>query len=125
MVIIRMPPDYDRSIKFWSTTKQDHIALAPFINQWISVEETIDYRTSGAYSIVLKVSATEEVLFSYSNDAKINWRPEAEFVRPKWGIYRSLLYPEDIRDETLLFADFSIAENNLFSLPLLVIATRL
>ena len=90
----------------------DQTALAPFINQWISVEETIDFRTSGAYNIVLKVSATEEVLFSYSNDAKINWRPEAEFVRPKWGIYRSLLYPEDIRDETLLFADFSIAENN-------------
>lgn len=84
----------------------------PFINQWISIEETIDYRTSGDYNIVLKVSATEEVLFSYSNDAKINWRPEVEFVRPKWGIYRSLLCPEEIRDETLLFADFSIAENN-------------
>lgn len=90
----------------------DQTALAPFINQWISVEETLDYRTNGAYRITLKSNATEEVLFSYSSDSKINWRPEAEFVRPKWGIYRSLEYPEDLRDEAVLFADFSIQENN-------------
>lgn len=90
----------------------DQTDLAPFIDQWISVEETIDYRTNGAYSITLKAAASETVLFSYSSDSKVNWRPEAAFVRPKWGIYRSLLYPEDLRDEAVLFADFCIQENN-------------
>lgn len=90
----------------------DQTELAPFINQWISVEETLDYHDNGAYRITLMANATQEVLFSYSSDSKVNWRPQAEFVRPKWGIYRSLLYPEDLRDEAVLFADFSIQEND-------------
>lgn len=34
----------------------------------------------------------------------------AEFVRPKWGVYRSLINSQDLRDETVLFANFSIEE---------------
>ena len=64
----------------------------------------------GANSIELKNALTEEVLLSYSNDSIINWRPEATFSRPKWGVYRSLIYPDDIRDEAVLFSDFSILE---------------
>ena len=60
--------------------------------------------------IPLLDAVTEEVLFTYSNANIVNWREGGEFVRPKWGIYRSLIYPEDLRDETLLFADFDIIE---------------
>ena len=53
-------------------------------------------------------------LFYYDNSAidnpKINWRPGAEFVRPKWGIYRSLVYSDYLRDEEVLFSYFSIEE---------------
>ena len=31
-------------------------------------------------------------------------------MRPKWGIYRSLVYEEDLRDEQVLFSYFSIEE---------------
>ena len=34
----------------------------------------------------------------------------ATFVRPKWGIYRSLKKAEDLRDEAVRFNDFSIKE---------------
>lgn len=84
--------------------------LAPLIDRWISVRETILYGNSGSYTIVLLDTETEEVLFNYTNNNIINWREGGEFIRPKWGIYRSLNYPEDLRDEALLFADFDIIE---------------
>lgn len=84
--------------------------LAPLINRWISVRETVLFGNNGNYIIELVDTATEEVLFTYTNDNIINWREGGEFVRPKWGIYRSLIYPEDLRDEALLFADINIIE---------------
>ena len=51
-------------------------------------------------------------MFEYSNNDIINWRVGADFVRPKWGIYRSLNASQDLRDEEVLFANFSIEELN-------------
>lgn len=87
-----------------------HTDLAPFIGTWLEVTETIEYATSGTYDIEIKKVSDATVLLSYSNSSIVNWRPEASYVRPKWGIYRSLQYPEDLRDENVLFTDFSIME---------------
>ncbi|MGL1889739.1 MAG: T9SS type A sorting domain-containing protein, partial [Reichenbachiella sp.] len=38
------------------------------------------------------------------------WKTEAAFIRPKWGIYRSLDDQASLRDEEVLFADISIEE---------------
>jgi len=88
-------------------TKTD---LTPFIGTWLEVTEKIVYGTSGTYEITIKRGSDETVLFSYSTNSIINWRPGAEFVRPKWGIYRSLNNAQDLRDEEVLFADFSVTE---------------
>ena len=37
-------------------------------------------------------------------------RSDNDFIRPKWGIYRSLKKVEDLRDEAVRFNDFSIKE---------------
>jgi hypothetical protein len=84
--------------------------LAPFIGNWVEVTETITYGTAGAYEVEIKKVSDGATLFSYANNNIINWRLDADFVRPKWGIYRSLNYLELLRDETLLFANFSIEE---------------
>lgn len=84
--------------------------LAPFINRWLSVTQTIEYGTNGSYQIEISDVNTEEILFRYINENIINWREGAEFVRPKWGIYRSLIYSEDLQDEEILFADFNVSE---------------
>ncbi|KAA3624200.1 MAG: T9SS C-terminal target domain-containing protein [Bacteroidetes bacterium] len=89
--------------------------LAPLIGTWLEVTETITYSTDGTYEITIKRVSDEETLFSYSNNSIINWRPGAEFVRPKWGIYRSLLNDQDLRDEEVLFANFSVEEIDLSS----------
>lgn len=84
--------------------------LAPFVDTWLDVTETIKYGTSGSYQIEIKRLSDNVSLLSYANQEIINWRPGANFVRPKWGIYRSLINNQDLRDETISFANFSIEE---------------
>jgi len=84
--------------------------LAPFIGTWLEATETILYGTEGSYEIELKRLSDGETLLSYADASIINWRLGADFVRPKWGIYRSLLNAQDLRDEAVLFANFSIEE---------------
>lgn len=84
--------------------------LAPLIDVWLEVTETIKYGVAGTYEINIKRVSDGVALLEYSNDNMINWRPNASFVRPKWGIYRSLQNAQDLRDEALLFANFSIEE---------------
>ncbi len=89
--------------------------LTPFKGIWVEVTETIKYSTAGYYSIELKKVSDGTVLFDYTNNSIINWRPGADFVRPKWGIYRSLNNAADLREEQVLFANFSIEELNSLS----------
>lgn len=105
--------------------------IEPFIGNWVSVEETIEYGRDGTYEIEIKRNSDDEILFSYSNDDIINWQTGAEFVRPKWGIYRSLINAQDLRDETVLYANFSIEElgsttpiNNAFAKSIDLIYTN-
>tara|TARA_R110001632_G_scaffold78771_2_gene176552 strand:+ start:1032 stop:2093 length:1062 start_codon:yes stop_codon:yes gene_type:complete len=86
--------------------------LAPFKGVWLEVAETITYGTTGTYSITISRVSDNVVLMNYTNNNIINWRVGADFVRPKWGIYRSLNNASDLRDEEVLFADFSIEELN-------------
>ena len=84
--------------------------LAPLVGTWLDVTETITYGIDGTYEITIKRVSDNETLFNYSNNSIVNWRQEAEFVRPKWGIYRSLINDQDLRDEEILYANFSIEE---------------
>ena len=84
--------------------------LAPLINVWLEVTETITYGISGTYELQITRVNDNVMLFEYSNNSIVNWRQDADFVRPKWGIYRSLLNEQDLRDESIFFADFSVEE---------------
>ena len=90
--------------------------LLPLIDTWLEVTETIEYGTSGTYNIEIKQVSNNSVLFAYTDNNIVNWREDAEFVRPKWGIYRSLNNAQDLRDEEVLFANFNIEEISTLSL---------
>lgn len=98
-----------------SQTTLIQTAIAPFKGEWVEATESIKYGTnaspdSGTYSIELKRVSDNAVLLSYTDNAVKNWQTNADFVRPKWGIYRSLNNRTDLRDEEVLFANFSIEE---------------
>jgi len=84
--------------------------LSEFENEWVIVNQVIKVGTQGSYSINIKRLKDNKELISYNNENILTIRGDNEFIRPKWGIYRSLKKVEDLRDETLWFADFSITE---------------
>jgi hypothetical protein len=84
--------------------------LAPFKGTWVEAYEKITYGFNGTYSIVIRRISDQAVLFSYSNSNFDMWRNGTTFVRPKWGIYRSLNHPEQLRDEQVRFDRFCLAK---------------
>jgi hypothetical protein len=87
-------------------------SLALFKGVWVEATETITYAQDGKYEIILKRISDNAILMNYSNNNIRTWRGNAIGIRPKWGVYRSLLNTSQLRDEVVLFADFSIEEIN-------------
>lgn len=90
--------------------------LSLFKGVWVEATEIITYEETGKYQLVLKKVSDGTTLLNYTSNNIRTWRDDAEGIRPKWGIYRSILSPEQIRDEEVLFADFYIEQENLLSL---------
>ncbi len=108
-------------LRYAETTTQvtlTQVDLAPFEGEWVEVVETVQYGETGAYNITIKKVSDGSSLLSYSNNTIRMWKTSADFIRPKWGIYRSLNNPLDLRDEEVLFANFSIMEFATFPVEL-------
>lgn len=86
--------------------------LAPLLGQWVEVEEKATFGAKGRYSVVIKKVKGGDVLLSYQDNELDMWRTGCTGIRPKWGIYRYIgenrSWQGQLRDEQLLFADFSI-----------------
>ncbi len=93
-----------------STIKPAQADLSLFEGNWVEVTEKILVSGSGKYSISVKRVSDGAILLSYYNSNILTIRPDNSFIRPKWGIYRSIANPGDLRDEAVRFADFSITE---------------
>ncbi|MFY0651715.1 MAG: T9SS type A sorting domain-containing protein [Cyclobacteriaceae bacterium] len=101
--------------------------LTPFKGIWVEATETIYYDEVGlgSYDLELKSVSGGDLLFSYSDNAIRTWKTDASFLRPKWGIYRSLNDAGSLRDEQVLFADISIEEiKPILSLPNVTLADK-
>lgn len=92
------------------TTFLTSTELDPFIGTWVEAYEKITYSSHGQYSLVINKLSDGTQLFSYSNDDLDLWRTGTTIVRPKWGIYRSLNHPEQLRDEQVEFDRFCLAK---------------
>jgi hypothetical protein len=93
-----------------NTTKVSIVDLSLFEGVWVECTEIIKIGASGTYSMVIKRVSDGTVILSYSNGNIMTIRPDNNFIRPKWGIYRSLNSPSDLRDEAVRFAGFRIQE---------------
>lgn len=84
------------------------VDLAPFEGNWIQAVEKITFGSRGSYQLTLSKVSDGTVLLSYAGNEMDLWRSGTTFVRPKWGIYRSLKDSSRLRNEKVLFADFEI-----------------
>jgi hypothetical protein len=87
-----------------------HMDLAELEGVWVEITEVIKVGANGSYSISIKKVKGGKELLSYTNPNLETIRLDNNFIRPKWGIYRSLKKIEDLRDESVRFADFYIKE---------------
>ena len=85
-------------------------ALEPFKGAWVEAYERITYAFDGSYAITLTNLSDGTEILSYSNNLIDMWRNQTTFVRPKWGIYRSLNSPDYLRDEDVRFDNFCLAK---------------
>lgn len=94
-----------------NTTKVITVNLSLFEGVWVECTEVIYiHPTDGKYSMVIKNINNGSTILSYTNDKLMTIRADNNFNRPKWGIYRSLDHPTDLRDEAIRFTGFSIQE---------------
>ena len=85
--------------------------LSEFENVWVEITEVIKVGADGTYSMTIKRINDGTEILSYKSANIMTIRSDNKFIRPKWGIYRSLKKAEDLRDEAVRFADFSITES--------------
>ncbi len=95
--------------------KITQINLDQVTGQWIQAEETITYGEVGLanYQLLLTQIDSNQIILDYSSQNLRMWKTGANFLRPKWGIYRSLLNASYLRDECVKFADFYIEKIQL------------
>ena len=79
--------------------------------QWIEVNETITYNEIGAYDINIKTVGDDTLLLEYSDDAIRTWKTDADFIRPKWGIFNASTDIETVSAKSILLTDIQIEEN--------------
>ncbi|MEL7533935.1 MAG: heparin lyase I family protein [Bacteroidota bacterium] len=86
--------------------------LAPMLGKWIEAVEKVTYGEigTGEYEILLTDMTNGDTLFFYTNPSIRMWKTNADFIRPKWGLYRSLNDSTNLKDEQVWFADIGIEE---------------
>ncbi len=99
----------------WTVLTSAELSL--FKGVWVEAEEKVTYGKNGSYSLTLRRVKDGVVLLTFSKTGLALWREGTSFVRPKWGIYRSLDEPSYLRDEDVRFADFVVEKTPTKTLP--------
>ena len=93
-----------------TTTTVASAELAPFRGEWVEAVERVTWGPRGAYSIEVRRLADGATLLAFTARDLDLWRAGTTFVRPKWGIYRSLANAAALRDEQVRFDRFCLAK---------------
>lgn len=80
--------------------------------RWLTAYVRATFSEEGDFRMIIVDEGAQEVVFDVSEQGLDMWRGTAgdHFVRPKWGIYRSLAEKEDLRaeEEVVRFANFEV-----------------
>ena len=94
------------------TTKLTTVDLSLFTGNWVEATEKIKVDSlAGTYSIVITNIKTGATILTYSGSNLCTIRSTNSFIRPKWGIYRSIAAISYLRDEAVRFNSFSVGKS--------------
>ncbi|KAG4067727.1 hypothetical protein HA402_005499 [Bradysia odoriphaga] len=85
--------------------------LSDFAGRWVHITVEYTCATQGRFHIRIKRLDNGQQLMSYTNSHIEMWRTGNEFLRPKWGIYRSLNNRVNLRDEFVYLNNICLAKN--------------
>lgn len=82
--------------------------------EWLEAYCRVTFAESGDLRLIVTRMRDDAVIFDIDERDLDLWRGEdpSHFVRPKWGIYRSILDWDNLRpdEESVRFANFSVSE---------------
>ncbi|MBU2677464.1 MAG: hypothetical protein KJP16_10290 [Gammaproteobacteria bacterium] len=82
--------------------------------EWLEAYCRVTFSDSGDLRLIVTRLSDDKVIFNIDETGLDLWRGEnaSHFVRPKWGIYRSIFDFDNLRpdEENVRFANFSISE---------------
>ena len=82
--------------------------------EWLEAYCRVTFADSAGLRLIVTRMSDDEVIFNIDEADLDLWRGEdaSHFVRPKWGIYRSILDLDNLRpdEENVRFANFSVSE---------------
>lgn len=82
--------------------------------EWLEAYCRVTFSESGDLRLIVTRMSDDAVIFDIDEQGLDLWRGEdaSHFVRPKWGIYRSILDWDNLRpdEEDVRFANFSVSE---------------
>ena len=85
--------------------------------EWLEAYCRATFAESGDLRLIVTRMSDDRVIFDIDEQGLDLWRgtDPSHFVRPKWGIYRSILDGDNLRadEETVRFANFSVSEVSL------------
>lgn len=89
------------------------VDLEPFLGNWVQCVEKItvgEWNGDGRYELLIQDAITgEEIMYFKSNTLRM-YKTNADFIRAKWGLYRSLIEAEKLQDEQVKFADITVMQ---------------
>jgi hypothetical protein len=98
---------------------QDHTVLqrtdwSMVTGEWLEAYCRVTFSNSGDLRLIVTRMSDDATIFDIDESDLDLWRGEdvSHFVRPKWGIYRSILDRDNLRpeEENVRFANFSVSE---------------
>ena len=106
-------------IEVLHSPQQDHTVLhrkdwRRVTGEWLEAYCRATFSDSGDLRLIVTRMSDGEIIVNIDQQGLDLWRGESasHFVRPKWGIYRSILDWDNLRsdEETVRFANFSVSE---------------
>ena len=92
----------------------ERTAWSSVTGEWLEAYCRVTFADSGGLRLIVKRVSDQAVIFNIDEPDLDLWRGEdaSHFVRPKWGIYRSVVDFDNLRadEEDVRFANFSIRE---------------
>ncbi|WIX99052.1 hypothetical protein QRX60_34060 [Amycolatopsis mongoliensis] len=88
---------------------QEATDLAPLRNKWITIEWTFTPGSKGKASCVIRTgTGSGAPVAAQGSMSGVDLPDQGDYVRPKWGIYRSVeSASSDILDTYLLFRNYT------------------